>query len=64
IFPAIDLNKSGTRNEELLFGNDTIRHQTLRRSLARIQPREAMKQVLELIQRFPDNALLLDQVKG
>ncbi|HNB10515.1 MAG TPA: transcription termination factor Rho [bacterium] len=64
IFPAIDLNKSGTRNEELLFGNDTMRHQTLRRSLARIQPREAMKQVLELIQRFPDNALLLDQVKG
>jgi len=63
IFPAIDLNKSGTRNEELLFGDQTAAHQSLRRSLSRLQPKEAMKNALGLIERFKTNEELLKTIK-
>jgi transcription termination factor Rho len=59
IFPAINLGASGTRREELLFGAATGQHQALRRSIARMPPREAMLSVLKLIEQFPTNELLL-----
>ena len=59
IFPAINLGASGTRREELLFGSATGQHQALRRSIARMPPREAMLSVLKLIEQFPTNELLL-----
>lgn len=59
IFPAIDLNASGTRREELLFGPDVAQHQSLRRSLARKSPREAMLAVQKLLEQYPTNDILL-----
>jgi transcription termination factor Rho len=61
IFPSINLGASGTRREELLFGPEVGRHQNLRRSVARLQPREAMLSVLKLLEQFPTNALLLSK---
>ena len=59
IFPAINLASSGTRREELLFGQESGRYQNLRRSVARLSPRDAMLTVLKLTQQFPTNEVLL-----
>jgi transcription termination factor Rho len=59
IFPSINLSASGTRREELLFGSAVGQHQALRRSIARMSPRDAMLNVLKLIEQFPTNDLLL-----
>jgi transcription termination factor Rho len=59
IFPAVNLNESGTRREELLFGPAVVQHQELRRSIARMPPREAMLSVLKLIEQYPTNDSLL-----
>jgi len=61
IFPAINLGASGTRREELLFGPAVAQHQSLRRSVARLQPREAMLSVLKLLEQYPTNELLLSK---
>ena len=48
IFPAIDLNKSGTRKEELLLDNETLsRVWLLRKLLAEYNPIEAMEFLME-----------------
>lgn len=59
IFPSISLNASGTRREELLFGPAAAQHQALRRSIARLSPREAMLTVLKLLDQYPTNDALL-----
>ncbi len=62
IFPAINLGASGTRREELLFGAAVGDHQALRRSIARMSPRDAMLAVLKLLDQYPTNKLLLAKV--
>jgi transcription termination factor Rho len=62
IFPAINLNTSGTRREELLFGPAVDAHQTLRRAISRLSPREAMLSVFKMMERYPTNEQLLDNV--
>ena len=59
IFPAINLGASGTRREELLFGPAVTQHQALRRSIARLAPRDAMLAVQKLLDQYPTNELLL-----
>jgi transcription termination factor Rho len=59
IFPSLNISLSGTRREELLFGPAVTQHQALRRSLARMSPRDAMLTVLKLIGQYPTNELLL-----
>jgi transcription termination factor Rho len=59
IFPALNLGLSGTRREELLFGADAQKYQLLRRSIARMNPREAMLAVLKLTDQYPTNDILL-----
>jgi transcription termination factor Rho len=59
IFPAINLLLSGTRREELLFGEATAQHQKLRRAIARMSPREAMLTVHKLLEQYPTNEMLL-----
>jgi transcription termination factor Rho len=59
IFPAINITLSGTRREELLFGPAVAGHQALRRSIARMAPRDGMLSVLKLIEQYPTNELLL-----
>ena len=64
IFPAIDLNASGTRNEELLFGPATEKHYALRRSLAKMMPKDSMASALELIRQYPTNDQILARFKS
>lgn len=64
IFPAIDLVKSGTRREELLFGAATEPHQALRRAISRMKPRPAMKATLRLLKMYPTNDVLLGKITG
>jgi transcription termination factor Rho len=48
VFPAIDINKSGTRKEELLLeGNDLSRTWLLRKVLQPMNPVESMEFLLE-----------------
>jgi transcription termination factor Rho len=61
IFPAINLGLSGTRREELLFGQDLEVHQSLRRAIAHVSTRDAMLDVLQLIRRYPTNSKLLSK---
>jgi transcription termination factor Rho len=62
IFPAINLKMSGTRREELLFGDAVANHQQLRRSVARLSPRDAMLAVHKLLEQYPTNELLLSKI--
>ncbi len=64
IFPAIDIPKSGTRREELLFGEDTGKYQALRRALHRMKPKDAMLTMLKAIEKFPTNQKLLSQISN
>ena len=56
IFPAIDINKSGTRKEELLLDKDELnRVYLLRNFLADMPPVEAMEFLLERMKRTKTN---------
>lgn len=60
IFPAINLLSSGTRREELLYGDEELaRLATLRRWLAKGSPKAAMSGLLKLFEQFPSNEELL-----
>jgi len=56
IFPAIDINRSGTRKEELLLSKDTlVRIHALRRIIAENNPTETMKFIRERIRTTKNN---------
>jgi len=56
IFPAIDINRSGTRKEELLMGKDELqRVWMLRKALAAVRPDEAMELLIKRIGQTKDN---------
>ncbi len=56
IFPAIDINRSGTRKEELLLGKDELqRVWMLRKALAAVRPDEAMELLLKRLGQTKDN---------
>lgn len=61
IYPAINLRESSTRQEEKLFGENTEAHQKLRRALQGMESKDAMKKLLQLLQKFPTNKELLRQ---
>jgi len=64
IFPAINIQSSGTRREELLYPPDEMaRLRTLRRGLANYQPRDATLRLLQLLQKYPTNSELLGALK-
>ena len=63
IFPAIDINRSGTRKEELLLGKDVIaRVWILRKLLAQLNPVEAMEFLMDKIDNTKDNQEFLDSM--
>lgn len=64
IWPAIDIRRSMTRNEELLLGDLTAVHQALRRRLAQMPPKEAMEALLRAINKTPSNRELLEGLKA
>ncbi len=62
IFPAINLRKSGTRNEERLLGEMTKYHHMLMRALNSRHPVEAMQALIRHVQQSPDNVHLLNEL--
>jgi len=62
IFPAINLRKSGTRNEERLLGEMTKYHHMLMRALNSRHPVEGMQALIRHIQQSPDNVHLLNEL--
>ncbi len=60
VWPAIDINRSGTRKEELLMHPDEVeRVRALRRVLADMHPTEAMELVLNRMRKSRNNAEFL-----
>ncbi len=65
IFPAIDIEKSGTRHEELLFDKDNYqKHMTLRRMLSMLNADERLALVIEKLQKVKTNQEFLDSLSG
>ncbi|HUE76513.1 MAG TPA: transcription termination factor Rho [Longimicrobiales bacterium] len=63
VWPAIDLNASATRREELLLTNDALRvSHLLRRQLADSPPADAMEKLLAFMKRTKTNEELIDRV--
>ena len=56
IYPAIDLNQSATRKEELLLDSDSLSvSRAMRRQLADVSPSDAMSELLGVMQRTRTN---------
>jgi transcription termination factor Rho len=65
IFPAIDINRSGTRKEELLIAApDLNRIWILRKLLSPLNPVDAMEFLLDKMQGTKDNADFLDSMNA
>jgi transcription termination factor Rho len=63
IFPAIDINRSGTRKEELLLGRDvTKRIWVLRKLLAQLNPVETMEFLVDKVEGTKSNAEFLESM--
>ena len=61
IFPAVDINKSGTRKEELLLNRDELnRMWILRKVLSTLSPFETMELMLERLAKTKSNKEFLD----
>ncbi|MEK6321545.1 MAG: transcription termination factor Rho [Acidobacteriota bacterium] len=65
IFPSIDINKSGTRKEELLLATqDFNRIIVLRRVLSQLSPTEAMELLLDRLSKSKSNSEFLDSMQS
>jgi len=65
IFPSIDINKSGTRKEELLLAApDFNRIIVLRRVLSQLSPTEAMELLLDKLSKTKANSEFLDSMQS
>jgi transcription termination factor Rho len=63
IFPAIDINRSGTRKEELLLGRDvTKRIWVLRKLLAQLNPVETMEFLVDKVEGTKSNVEFLESM--
>jgi transcription termination factor Rho len=63
IFPAVDINRSGTRKEELLIDKDVLaRVWILRKLLAQLNPVEAMEFLMDKADGTKDNREFLDSM--
>ena len=64
IFPAIDVSRSGTRQEELLYGKDVLpRVHTLRRMLDMVPEDERTEMLLERLRKTETNEDFLESLK-
>lgn len=64
IFPAINVEMSGTRQEELLYGKEDLpKVHTLRRMLDLVSDAERTETLLERLKKSKDNAEFLDSLK-
>ncbi len=64
IFPALDLRQSGTRRDELLYGEDDFEALTLlRRGAVKAEPAQAMAGLLKLLEKHETNDGLLQGMR-
>lgn len=64
IFPAIDVSRSGTRQEELLYGEGELKKiHTLRRMLEMVSEDERTETLLERLKKTKDNKEFLESLK-
>src|SRR6266478_6070060 len=65
VFPAIDINRSGTRKEELLMPKEELnRVWVLRKVLNQLSPTEAMELLLDKLSKTKSNADFLAAMSG
>jgi transcription termination factor Rho len=65
VFPAIDLNKSGTRKEELLVPKDELnRIWVLRKVLNPLSPVESMELIIDKLSKTPSNTQFLSSMSN
>jgi transcription termination factor Rho len=65
IFPAVDINKSGTRKEELLLSKEELnRVWILRKVLNPLSPVEAMELMLERLSKTKSNQVFLESMSS
>ncbi len=65
VYPAIDMDRSGTRREELLLHPDELtKVWLLRKALSGMNPIEKMETVLEQMKRTQNNAQFLMSIRG
>lgn len=65
VYPAADIFRSGTRREELILPEMTLKKlYMIRRGLAGHKPIEAMERLLFFMKKFPNNAQMLLEIKG
>jgi len=65
IFPAVDMNKSGTRKEELLLPKEELaRIWVLRKVLNPLSPVEAMELMLERLAKVKSNKDFLESMSA
>jgi transcription termination factor Rho len=65
VFPAIDLNKSGTRKEELLVPRDELnRIWILRKVLNPLSPVESMELIIDKLAKSRSNAEFLSSMSN
>ena len=65
IFPAMDINRSGTRKEELLMASETLnRVILLRRLLSQLNPVEAMEFLLDKLQGAKTNDEFIESMNS
>lgn len=64
IYPAVDINKSGTRREELLLPAHMLEKiYVIRRGLSTYKSIDAMEWLLRCMERYPSNAQMLMDIK-
>jgi transcription termination factor Rho len=64
IFPAIDVNRSGTRQDELLFGMEKLKKvNTLRRMIDLMNDDEKTLTLIDRLSRTENNDEFLDSLK-
>ena len=65
VFPAVDINKSGTRKEELLLAKEELnRIWILRKVLNPLSPVEAMELMLERLGKTKSNQTFLESMSS
>jgi len=63
VYPSIDIEKSGTRREELLLSKNILdKVTTIRRGLHGLPVQAQMERLLMILKKFPDNKSALEQL--
>ena len=65
VYPAIDLSRSGTRKEELLFAEDEITgSHLLRKVMSQMNPVEAMEFLVDKVKKTKSNKDFLKMMRA